>query len=159
MIRIIGIDPGLAQTGYGIIEAAGSTIRCLEFGTIETKPHVPTGERLRTLYDALCLVLKRFNPAESGIESLYFAKNSATAFPVAQAKGVVLLAMEQNGITVREYPPQALKQAIVGNGKAEKSQVQALVKLILGLAEIPEPDHASDALAAAICHYHHRAVM
>lgn len=154
MIRILGIDPGLAQTGYGIIEASGSNLRCLVYGTIKTDSNMATGKRLLKLFEEISSLMDEYLPQEGGIESLFFAKNSATALPVAQAKGVVLLAMERKGLEVGEYPPQAIKQAIVGNGRAQKEQVQNLVKIILGLEKTPEPDHASDALAAAICHYH-----
>lgn len=154
MIRILGIDPGLAQTGYGVIEVSGSSLRCIDYGTIRTDAGIPTGKRLSKLFEEISSLIESHAPREGGVESLYFAKNSATALPVAQAKGVVLLAMERSGVRVREYPPQAIKQAVAGNGRANKVQVQELVRLLLGMDRIPEPDHASDALAAAICHFH-----
>jgi crossover junction endodeoxyribonuclease RuvC len=153
MIRIIGIDPGLANTGYGVIEIEKSRYRALAHGVITTDSGLPAGERLKIIYDALTEVVKEYKPREAGIEDLFFAKNAASAFPVAQAKGVALLLFQQRGIPVREYPPQAIKQAIVGRGRAEKGQVQELTKVLLGLDSVPKPDHASDALAAAICHY------
>ncbi len=154
MRRIIGIDPGLAETGYGIIESRGSSCRCVTYGTIRTPADHEPGSRLDLLYTALKKVLADFGPGEAGIESLYFAKNISSAIPVAQARGVALLALARAGIPAGEYSPVVIKQAIVGSGRAEKLQVQHLVMHILGLPEIPKPDHAADALAVAICHLH-----
>ena len=153
MIRIIGIDPGLANTGYGIIEIEHSRYRALGHGVISTAAGLSSGKRLKIIYDQLAELMSRYKPQEAGIEDLFFAKNAVSAFPVAQAKGVALLLLEQHGIPFREYPPQAIKQAIVGRGRAEKAQVQELTKVLLGLDAVPKPDHAADALAAAICHY------
>lgn len=153
MIRIIGIDPGLANTGYGVIEIKGNRYRAVDHGVIITGPDLPPGERLLGIYEALREVFDRNAPMEAGIEDIFFAKNAASAFPVAQVKGIALLLCAQKKIPVREYPPQAIKQAIVGRGRAEKGQVQELTKVLLGLDSIPKPDHAADALAAAICHY------
>lgn len=156
MIRIIGIDPGLANTGYGIIEVSGSRYRAVHYGVITTDSGLKPGKRLKIIYDALSEVFVGYQPQEASIEDLFFAKNISSAFPVAQAKGISLLLCEQKGIPAYEYPPPAIKQAIVGRGRAEKAQVQELTKVLLGLDTIPKPDHAADALAAAICHYNNR---
>lgn len=154
MTRIIGIDPGLARTGYGIIQIDRGKYRHVDHGVICTQPSETTGGRLSVIFKAVTELLEEFGPGEAGIEALFFAKNITSALPVAQAKGVVLLAFSEFGIPCTEYPPQAIKQAIVGRGRAEKSQVQELVRVILGLNSTAIPDHASDALGAAICHYH-----
>ena len=154
MNTIIGIDPGLAKTGYGIICKHRDSFECLSYGVFTTASNLSSGERLSLIYDGLKGIIQEYKPDEAGIESLYFARNRSSALPVAQARGVVLLAMFQCGIPSYEYPPQEIKQAIVGNGRADKSQVQELVRLLLGMKDIPQPDHAADALAAAICHTH-----
>ncbi len=154
MNTIIGIDPGLAKTGYGIIRKHRGSFECIKYGVFTTLSRCPSGERLSAIYDGLKKVIQDYKPDEAGIESLYFARNISSALPVAQARGVVLLVMFQCGIPACEYPPQEIKQAIVGNGRAEKSQVQELVRMLLGMKDIPQPDHAADALAAAICHTH-----
>ena len=151
MTRIIGIDPGLANTGYGIIETEGSTYRCNGHGVIRTNKDLPSGERLLIIGRELEEIIRRHHPDQAGIEDIFFAKNAATAIPVAQAKGVILMTLARHGIPAGEYPPQAIKQAIVGRGRADKGQIQELVKILLGLDTIPKPDHAADALAVAIC--------
>ena len=150
---ILGIDPGLAQTGYGLIAVQRNRFRHLSHGVISTAAGDGAGQRLYQLYRQLGELLDRFQPSQAGVESLYFARNVTSAIPVAQARGVVLLLLHQRGISAAEYPPQAIKQAIVGQGRAEKHQVQDLVRVLLGMSEIPRPDHAADALAAAICHH------
>ncbi|MFA6508503.1 MAG: crossover junction endodeoxyribonuclease RuvC [Treponemataceae bacterium] len=152
--RIIGVDPGLAAAGWGIIEAAGSRITHIAHGCIQTKANTPRSERLLLIYKAFKLVLEEYLPTESGMETLYFAKNITSAMPVAEARGVLCLALAEKGLFVHEYTPMAIKQAVVGRGAAEKAQVQELVRLILGLQSIPKPDHAADALGAAVCRAH-----
>lgn len=152
MITVLGVDPGLAATGYGVIAAEGSRMRCLDYGVVRTESDMPVGERLSLIYEGIRAVIERYAPTEAGIESLYFAKNVTSALPVAKAMGVVLLALAQAGVTVDEYGPRQIKQAIVGQGRAEKHQVQELLRLLLGLPKVPSPDHAADALAAAVCH-------
>lgn len=154
MTTILGIDPGLAKTGYGIIRKERDSLLYVTHGFFETKAGRPPGERLEAVYDMVRELIRLHKPDEAGVESLYFAKNITSALPVAQAKGVVLLALAQEHIPTFEYAPQEIKLAIVGAGRAEKHQVQELVKVLLGLKEVPSPDHASDALAAAICHAH-----
>lgn len=154
MVRVIGIDPGLANTGWGIIESDGIRFNYLKHGTITTKNDVPSTIRLKSIYDQLTEIIDEFKPRGAGIETLYFAKNVSSALPVAQARGVQLLALGNRGIITGEYTPIEIKQSVVGNGRGTKKQVQDMVKLLLKLKEIPKPDHAADALAAAICHVH-----
>ena len=158
MIRVLGIDPGLASTGWGVVDVDGSRDRYVAHGVIRTTPEDSVGERLLQIHRGIHRVIADFRPDEAGVESLYFARNATSAIPVAQARGVVLLALTQERIPAHEYPPQAIKQSIVGRGRAEKHQVQELVRMLLGLESVPRPDHASDALAAAICHIAHRNV-
>lgn len=150
---VLGVDPGLAHTGYGIILAAKNKFTLVDAGVIATSSSLPAGKRLEKIYTELIKIIQKNRPDQAGVESLYFAKNSSSAIPVAQARGVVLMALSQYGVATSEYPPQAIKQAIVGNGKAEKRQVQQLLQLLLGLPTTPTPDHAADALAAAVCHF------
>jgi crossover junction endodeoxyribonuclease RuvC len=149
---ILGIDPGLASTGYGIIHCAGSRFRCIAHGTIRTSPRDGIGERLVQIYQGISEIITTYDPGEAGIETVYFSKNSRSAIPVAQARGVVLYALASRGVAFAEYTPLELKQAVVGNGRAEKIQVQEVLKMIFNLSETPSPDHAADALAAAFCH-------
>lgn len=152
MITVLGIDPGLAASGYGVIAAEGSRMRCLDFGVIRTDSGLDAGARLSILHTGIHDVIRRYAPSEAGIESLYFTKNVTSALPVAKAMGVILLALHEAGVRWMEYGPRQIKQAIVGQGQAEKVQVQELLKLLLGMRETPSPDHAADALAAAVCH-------
>lgn len=155
---VIGIDPGLAATGYGVIAVRGNTCRYLAHGCIETASGDPIGDRLSTIYDRINDIIEEFRPVEAGMEGLYFSKNITSALWVAEAKGVITLALRQRGVMLGEYTPFAIKNAIVGNGRAEKKQVQEMVKLLLGLQSVPKPDHAADALGAAICHVHYGSV-
>ena len=158
MRRILGIDPGLASTGYGLIEVEGNSYQHICHGVITTGSSDATGDRLAAIFSELETVIREYNPSEAAVESLFFAKNATSAIPVAQARGVALLALTRLGVVGVEYAPQAIKRAIVGQGRAEKQQVQQLVRIILGLSEVPKPDHAADALAVAICHVHHSGV-
>ncbi len=151
---ILGIDPGFAKTGYGVIRIEGDRLSYIAHNVISTDSHLDTGSRLELIYSGLCTAAELHKPDFAAVENLYFSKNISSAFPVAQARGVVLLALSQRGIDAREYSPLEIKQAITGNGRAAKSQVQELVRFLLALPEIPQPDHAADALAAAICCYH-----
>ena len=154
MAIILGVDPGLASTGWGVIDAEAGSLKYVSHGVIRTDSTTPTGRRLLTLHRELSEICRRWRPVSAAIESLYFAKNITSAIPVAQARGVVMLLLEEGEIEAEEYPPQAIKQALVGHGRATKEQVQELVRLLLGLQELPKPDHAADALAAAITHHH-----
>lgn len=155
MSIILGIDPGLAHTGWGVIAADNNKFRYIAHGVISTGPKENAGARLLQIHRKVKKLVQEYNPVEAGIESLYFAKNITSAIPVAQARGVVLLALAEDGINAEEYAPQEIKQSLVGRGRADKKQIQEFVKLLLGLGEVPKPDHASDALAAAICRYNH----
>jgi crossover junction endodeoxyribonuclease RuvC len=157
-MRIIGIDPGLASTGYGIVDVDRSRMRHVCHGVVRTASEEHNQARLARIYATLQGIVETHKPEAAGVESLYFAKNATSAIPVAQARGVVLLLLAHAGIDAVEYAPQQIKQSIVGRGRAEKHQVQELVRLLLGLEAIPEPDHAADALAAAICFHHNAAV-
>jgi len=152
MIRILGLDPGLAETGYGVVDVSRGRYVHVCHGVISTPSCMEIGRRLEAIYDRIRELLRDYSPVEAGMESLFFAKNITSAIPVAQARGVVLVALTQGNVPCESYPPQAIKQAIVGQGRADKRQVQELVRLLLRLPEIPKPDHAADALAAAICH-------
>lgn len=154
MTTVIGVDPGLAATGYGIIHAENGRIFCVDHGVVRTASSAPTGERLETIYRAIIELVKRHCPDRAGIEGLYFTRNITSAIPVAQARGVVLLAFAQNGVSAEEFTPQQIKQAVVGNGQADKEQVMQMVRVVLGMSSVPRPDHAADALAAAITRLH-----
>jgi crossover junction endodeoxyribonuclease RuvC len=152
--RIIGIDPGLASTGWGVVEYSGGKIRCLAHGCIETKADCPRADRLFFILESLRVILDTWKPLESALETLYFGRNVSSAIPVAEARGVIAAALAERGLPVREFTPNAIKQGVVGIASADKRQIQEMVRIILGLAEAPKPDHAADALGAAICCAH-----
>lgn len=152
MTTLIGIDPGLAATGWGVVGFDGARFRHVAHGVIATDPDLDLPERLRDIHEGIIAVLDRYRPDEAGVEELYFARNVASAIPVAHARGVVVLALGQRRIPVGFYQPQQVKQAVIGKGRAEKGQVQRLVAVLLGLEEVPSPAHAADALAVAVCH-------
>jgi crossover junction endodeoxyribonuclease RuvC len=152
MTRILGIDPGLASTGYGIIDAEGNRFVHVAHGVIETPAGCAVGERLAKLRQELRRVVRRFRPNEAGMERLYFGRNTTTALPVAEARGVALCALAEAGISCYEYPPARVKQAVVGNGRAAKAQVQEMVRIIFRLRQAPSTTHGADALAVAFCH-------
>jgi len=149
--RIIGIDPGLASTGWGVVDHTGGKIRYVAHGSIETKAGRPQAERLFFIMESLRSILDTYQPAEAAVETLYFGRNVSSAIPVAEARGVVFAALAERGLAVYEFRPNAIKQGVTGVANADKKQVQELVRIILGLEEIPKPDHAADALGAAIC--------
>jgi crossover junction endodeoxyribonuclease RuvC len=152
--RILGVDPGLSSVGWGLVEIAGSRLRHVAHGCIETQADRPQAERLFSIYTAFREVLAAWLPVESAMEKLYFARNVSSALPVAEARGVLCMALAEQGLPVREFTPNAIKQAVTGAARADKAQVQEMVKFILALDEIPRPDHAADALASAICAAH-----
>ena len=156
MRTLIGIDPGLAATGWGVVRFDGSRFFHVAHGVVRTDAAKPLAERLLAIHGALRRVLAKYDPAEAGVEELFFSQNASSAMQVAHARGVVLLALGQRGIPVECYSPQHVKQAVIGRGRADKGQVQRLVSVVLGLDEIPSPDHAADALAVAICHANRR---
>jgi crossover junction endodeoxyribonuclease RuvC len=152
MTTLIGIDPGLASTGYGIVRFHGSRFTHVDHGVVKTCPGTSLAERLLHIYREIRRLIVEFAPDEAAVEELYFARNASSAMQVAHARGVVILALGEAGIPVGFYSPQQVKQAVIGRGRAEKDQVQRLVAVLLGLESIPCPDHAADALAVAICH-------
>ena len=154
--RIIGVDPGLASTGWGIVELLNGKLRYVAHGCIETASDLPRGERLYSIYESFLKVLKTHSPHEAAVENLYFGRNISSAMFVAEARGVLLTALSARGLPVAELTPNAIKKAVVGVTRAEKKQIQEMVRFILGLNEIPKPDHAADALAAAICAAHNQ---
>ncbi len=150
---IIGIDPGTATTGYGLItETADGSLSVVDYGAVLTPAKMCMPERLAILYHRLSEILLLHRPQSGAVEKLFFHSNVTTAISVGQARGVVLLAMAEAGISVAEYTPMEVKQAVAGYGGADKSQVQQMVKALLNLKTIPKPDDAADALAIAICH-------
>jgi len=153
---ILGIDPGFADLGYGVIEIGGGKDRCLAYGSIQTPAKQPLGERLKSAYDQLVAIVDRYDVQAAGIERLFFSVNAKTAMDVAEARGVIRLCLEQRGIKYLELGPGEIKSAVTGNGRAGKSEMQKMVKMLLGLKEIPKPDDAADALAVALATAHMR---
>ena len=151
---ILGIDPGIAIVGYGIIEYKNNKFKVIDYGAIFTPARISTTKRLEKIYKGIDILIKNYNIDEVGIEELFFNKNVKTAITVAQARGVILLACSHNDKPIYEYTPLQVKQGVVGYGRAKKLQVQQMVEIILNLKEIPKPDDVADALAIAICHAH-----
>jgi crossover junction endodeoxyribonuclease RuvC len=150
---VLGIDPGSARMGFGLVREAGDGSFLAErYGVLETPAHEALGKRLLLLYEALCRLISETHPQSAAVESLFFKNNAKTAVAVGEARGVALLALAQAGTPVFEYSPPQVKQAITGYGGAEKHQVQEMTRLLLDLPEIPRPDDAADALAIAYCH-------
>jgi crossover junction endodeoxyribonuclease RuvC len=148
---VLGIDPGTASTGYGVVREVGSRLQVIAEGVIQTRPGIPLERRLTDIHERVGELLDEHRPDGLAIEELYFGANVRTAFAVGQARGVVLLAAGQRGIAARSYTPQQVKGAVCGNGRAAKEQVARMVARLLGLAAPPSPDHTTDALAVAIC--------
>jgi crossover junction endodeoxyribonuclease RuvC len=151
-VIVLGIDPGLANTGYGVVARHGPRLVALDGGVLETAPGVPAERRLADLHAAVEALIVEHSPDAVALEELYFGQNVRTAFAVGQARGVVMLAAGQRGIPCAGYTPQQVKGAVCGNGRAEKDQVARMVQVLLALPEQPRPDHAADALAVAVCH-------
>lgn len=150
-MKIIGIDPGTATTGFGVIQRQGGKVTFVDAGVITTPPTDPMPERLATIYTELTHLIKQHKPDQMAVELLFFTNNITTAMSVSQARGVVLLVAAQSGLPVAEYTPLQVKQAVTGYGQAAKQQVQQMVKTLLALKTIPKPDDAADALAVALC--------
>jgi crossover junction endodeoxyribonuclease RuvC len=150
-VIILGIDPGTAALGYGVVERIGGRLRAIDHGCLVTSPDLPMPERLLAIHGLLDDLLSLHEPAIVAVERLFFSRNAQTAIAVGQARGVVLLAAAQHGKPVREATPNEVKSAIAGYGAADKEQVQRMVQLVLGMAELPRPDDAADALAIAVC--------
>ncbi len=153
--RVLGIDPGLANTGFGVVDFCDGRYRMVSYGCITTKAEQPHSERLLTIYSRLVAVIQEFQPDEAGMETLYFARNVTSALSVAEARGVVTLCLAQHNIKLGEYQPNQIKQAVTGTAAADKKLVEQYVKILLGLKTEPKPDHAADALAGAITHLHY----
>ncbi|OXM86832.1 crossover junction endodeoxyribonuclease RuvC [Paenibacillus rigui] len=153
-MRIMGIDPGIAIVGFGFIDKEGSRLVPVQYGCIQTEAHTDNAVRLQMVYDATVQLLDKYKPDAVAIEKLFFNRNVTTAFTVGQARGVLMLAAVQKGIAIAEYTPLQVKQSVVGYGKAEKKQVQEMVRMLLHLSAAPKPDDVADALAIAICHAH-----
>ncbi|MDD6919955.1 MAG: crossover junction endodeoxyribonuclease RuvC [Eubacteriales bacterium] len=151
-MRILGIDPGYAILGYGILDVEGQNFKVVDYGAITTDAKMDMPKRLKHIYTALMDLIDEFAPDEASIEELFFNTNAKTAIKVGQARGVAILACINSGIEINEYTPLQIKQTLTGYGRAEKKQVQMMVKSILKLAQVPKPDDTADAVAAAICH-------
>ena len=147
----LGVDPGIADTGFGVIKKEKGKMICLAYGSIKTAAHTPLFDRLAILHKHLNEIIVKFKPDVVSVEELFFCKNVKTALVVGQARGVILLTIKQQGLLMMEFTPLQVKQAVSTYGKAEKGQVQRMVKMLLNLKEIPKPDDAADALAIAIC--------
>lgn len=151
---ILGIDPGIASVGYGVVDFNGNKFKVITYGTFHTPAKTKLESRLKQIYDFVCETVKKYNVEVMCVEELFFNTNVSTAIAVGHGRGVILLAGAQNGIPVYEFTPLQVKQAVVGYGRAEKRQVQEMTRIILNLKEIPRPDDTADALALAICFAH-----
>lgn len=149
---ILGIDPGLAHTGWGIVETRGALCRARAYGCVTTKPAEPIDQRLGKIFDEVARAIETYRPTQLAIEKIFFGENTRSALATAQARGAAIVACAQAGLEVGEYTPMQIKQAVVGTGSADKHQVIYMVRTVLALDHDPHPDHAADALAAAICH-------
>lgn len=153
-ILVLGVDPGIAITGYGVVRQNQDVLEPVAYGVITTPAGWPLPRRLQHLYDEMVALIGTYRPVEASVEELFFARNARTALAVGHARGVILLALANAGLSIYEYTPLQVKQAITGYGRASKEQMQEMVRLLLQLEEIPRPDDAADALAMAICHAH-----
>lgn len=151
-MRILGIDPGVAIVGFGVVDSEGGTQRMVQYGAINTPANTPLAARLVQIERDMTELLEQFKPDEVAIEELFFSKNITTGIAVAHARGVILATVEKAGVPIYEYTPMQVKQAVVGYGLAEKNQVMDMTKRLLKLRAVPKPDDAADALAIAICH-------
>ncbi len=151
---IIGVDPGYAIVGVGVLEYKGNRFRALEYGAVTTPAGMPTVDRLKKIYDEMTLLVDKHKPDAVAIEELFFNSNRKTAINVAQARGVILVAVRNRNVPIYEYTPLQVKQSVTGYGRADKKQIQSMVRTLLNLNVIPKPDDAADALALAICHAH-----
>ena len=153
-MRILGIDPGFAIVGWGIVDYEGSRFKVVAYGSIQTPAGERLEKRLKSIYDDLSAIIEKFRPDALAVEELFFNTNITTGIKVAQARGVILLCAEQKGIETAEYTPLQVKQSVTGYGRADKKQVITMVTMLLGLAKPPKPDDTADALAIAVCHAH-----
>jgi crossover junction endodeoxyribonuclease RuvC len=151
----LGVDPGTARIGYGLVrENNDGSLEAIDYGVITTPARTPMPTRLKMIYDGLQQIIDTYQPDRAAVEELFFAKNTTTAITVAQGRGVILLALTQAGLTIAEYKPNAIKQSLTGYGSARKSQMQEMTRMLLGLDDIPRPDDAADGLAIAITDLH-----
>ena len=153
-MRVMGIDPGTAITGWGVVEGDGNQLTMVAYGTVTTPAGTPLPQRLQTIYRELTEIIQKWQPETAAIEELFFSKNAKTALAVGHGRGAAMLALANAGLSIVEYKPLEIKQAITGHGGADKQQMQQMVKLLLELDDIPRPDDAADGLAVAICHLH-----
>ncbi len=151
---ILGIDPGYAIVGYGVIDYRNNHFNVVDYGAILTDAKTPFNERLEKIYDELSLIIDKYSPEAMSLEKLFYNNNAKTVIDVSQARGVIMLAAQKKGVRVFEYTPLQVKQSVVGYGRAEKKQVQEMTRRILALEKVPKPDDTADALAMAICHAH-----
>jgi crossover junction endodeoxyribonuclease RuvC len=151
-VIVLGIDPGVANTGYGVVAQHKGRMLALDGGVVETSPGLDAGRRLAAIHERIGALLDEYRPDALALEDVYFGANAHSAFAVGQARGVVMLAAGQRGVRCASYTPQQVKGAVCGNGRAAKEQVQRMVQTLLALPALPRPDHAADALAVAICH-------
>ena len=157
-MRVLGIDPGSETLGWGVVEGVGLKYNLVDFGTVKSSPREKFSKRLLKVYTGVGEVIEKFRPDVISVEEAFFAVNVNVALKLGQVRGVVLLAGEQAGLEIAEYSPRLVKQTVVGYGNAEKHQVQEMVRVLLRLQKAPEPHDAADALALAICHFHHAGV-
>ena len=155
-MRILGLDPGTGRTGYGIVDVEDGHLSVVTYGVISTPARQPAPQRLQTIYQELNQLLTTYQPDTAGVEEVFFGRNITTALSVGQARGVLLLALANAGLTIGEYSPPKIKDAVTGYGKANKAQVQLMVRNLLNLEETPRPDDAADGLAVAITHYQYQ---
>jgi len=154
-MRVLGIDPGSESLGWGILEGGPLRYRGIAYGVIRPGKREGFSKRLLNIHEGVCEVIDKYNPDVLAVEEAFFARNAKVALKLGQVRGVILLVGESKGLTIAEYSPRLIKQTVVGYGNAEKLQVQEMVKVLLGLEKIPEPNDAADALATGICHFHH----
>jgi crossover junction endodeoxyribonuclease RuvC len=154
-LRVLGIDPGSETLGWGVVEGSGLKYALVDYGTVKSSPREKFSKRLLKIYEGVSEVIEKFKPDELSVEEAFYAVNVNVALKLGQVRGVVLLLGEKSGLQIGEYSPRLIKQTVVGHGNAEKHQVQEMVRLLLRMKTVPEPHDAADALAIAICHFHH----
>lgn len=157
-MRVLGIDPGSETLGWGVVEGSGLKYKMIDYGTVKSSPRDKFSKRLLKIYEGVQAVIEKYQPDVISIEEAFYAVNVNVALKLGQVRGVVLVLGEKAGLEVAEYAPRLIKQTVVGYGNAEKHQVQEMVRLLLRLKELPQPHDAADALAIAICHFHHAGV-
>jgi len=155
-LRVLGIDPGTATTGWAILKEKNGGIEALAFGHISTDKKNSDEERILEIHKDLSNIIKKYQPQEAAVEKLFFFKNKKTIIEVAQSRGAILLTLENNGVKISSYTPLQIKQALTGYGRADKKQIQSMTKNILKLKSLPRPDDTADAIATALCHFHSR---